>query len=67
MSGNARGARADTHRMRGAWGIASERNSICSVIVPADGTRTAIVGSGEFGTSPLYLGSSRASRCFARI
>jgi len=42
---------------------ASERNSICSVIVPADGTRAATVGSGDFGTSPLCLGSSRASRC----
>jgi hypothetical protein len=35
---------------------ASERNFIWSVIVPADGTRTAIVGSGDFGTSPLYFG-----------
>ena len=41
---------------------APARNSIWSVL-PADGTRTATVGSGDFGTSPLCLGSSRASRC----
>jgi hypothetical protein len=42
---------------------ASEFNSIWSIIVPADGTRTATVGNGDFGTSPLLLGSSRTSRC----
>ena len=38
-------------------------NSIWSVIVPADGTRTATVGNGDFGKSPFLLGSSRTSRC----
>jgi hypothetical protein len=33
---------------------ASKRNSIWSVIVPADGTRTATVGNGDFGTSPIF-------------
>jgi hypothetical protein len=33
---------------------ASERNSIWSVIVPADGTRAATVGNGDFGTSAFF-------------
>jgi len=33
---------------------ASERNSIWSIIVPADGTRTATAGNGDFGTSPIF-------------
>jgi hypothetical protein len=36
--------RAGTHQMRGAYGTASERNSIWSVIVPADGTKAATAG-----------------------
>jgi hypothetical protein len=55
---------ARRRRGAGAYGTrASEFNSIWSVIVPADGTRTATVGNGDFGTSPLLLGSSRTSRC----
>jgi len=53
--------RAGTHRMRGAYG--TRTHSIWSVIAPADGTRAATLGSGDFGTSPLCLGSSRASCC----
>jgi hypothetical protein len=34
---------------------ASKRNSIWSVIVPADGTRAAILGNGDFGTSPIFV------------
>jgi hypothetical protein len=33
---------------------APERNSILNVIVPADGTRAATVGNGDFGTSPIF-------------
>ena len=47
----------------GAYGTRIRCNSIWSVIVPADGTRTATVGNGDFGTSPFLLGSSRTSRC----
>ena len=38
----------------GAHGPAPERNSILNVIVPADGTRAATVGNGDFGTSPIF-------------
>ena len=38
----------------GAHGSAPERNSILNVIVPADGTRAATVGNGDFGTSPIF-------------
>jgi hypothetical protein len=31
-----------------------ERNSILNVVVPADGTRAATVGNGDFGTSPIF-------------
>ena len=33
---------------------ASERDSIWSVIVPADGIRAATVGNGDVGTSPIF-------------
>jgi hypothetical protein len=33
---------------------ASERNSIWSVIVPADGTRAALQRNGDFGTSAFF-------------
>ena len=33
---------------------APERYSILNVIVPADGTRAATVGNGDFGTSPIF-------------
>ena len=33
---------------------ACERNSIWSVIVPADGTRAATAANGDFGTSPIF-------------
>jgi hypothetical protein len=33
---------------------APERNSILNIIVPADGTRAATVGNGDFGTSPIF-------------
>jgi hypothetical protein len=32
-----------------------ERNSILSVIMPTDGTRAAYVGTGDFGTSPIFV------------
>ena len=54
---------ARTSKEAGAHGTRIRCNSIWSVIVPADGTRTATVGNGDFGTSPLLLGSSRTSRC----
>ena len=41
-------------RERVLMASASKRNSIWSVIVPADGTRTATVGNGDFGTSPIF-------------
>jgi hypothetical protein len=41
---------------------ASERNSSLECYLPADDTRTATVGSGDFGTSPLCFGSSQTSR-----
>jgi hypothetical protein len=34
---------------------ASKRNSIWSVIVPADGTRAANLVTGDFGTSPIFV------------
>jgi hypothetical protein len=34
-----------------------------SVIVPADGTSAATSRSGDFGTSRVYMGSSRTSYC----
>jgi hypothetical protein len=33
---------------------APKRNSTLNVIVPADGTRAATVGNGDFGTSPIF-------------
>jgi hypothetical protein len=42
---------------------ASERNSICSVIVPADGTRAATAGKRRLRYVCVFLGSSRTSRC----
>jgi hypothetical protein len=39
---------ADTH------GTRADRNSIWSVIVPADGTSAATDGNGDFGTSPIF-------------
>ena len=44
MRGTRAAQRADTHRMRGAYGTRADRSSICSVIVPADGTRAATAG-----------------------
>jgi hypothetical protein len=39
----------------GADGTRAERGSIFGVgIVPTDGTRLPIVGSGEFGMSPFF-------------
>jgi hypothetical protein len=32
----------------------SARNSIWSVIMPADGTRAASAGNGDFGRSPIF-------------
>jgi hypothetical protein len=52
---------ARTSKGAGAYGTRIRCNSIWSVIVPADGTRTATVGR-DFGTSPFLLGSSRTSR-----
>jgi hypothetical protein len=54
---------ARTSKGAGAYGTRIRCNSIWSVIVPADGTRAATVGNGDFGTSPFLLGSSRTSRC----
>jgi hypothetical protein len=34
---------------------APESNSIWSIITPADGTRAANVGTGDFGTSPIFV------------
>jgi hypothetical protein len=44
-----------------AWALvapARERNSSRSVIVPADGTRTANGGTGNFGSPPIFVQSS---------
>ena len=54
---------ARTSKGAGAYGTRIRCNSIWSVIVPADGTRTATVGNGDFGKSPFLLGSSRTRRC----
>ena len=35
--------------------LARERNFIWNIIVPADGTRAANVGTGDFGTSPIFV------------
>jgi hypothetical protein len=43
---------------------APERTSILNVIVPADGTRAAIVRKRETSVLRRFLGSSRASCCF---
>jgi hypothetical protein len=40
--------------MRVPTAPASERNSIWSVVVPADGTRAATAANGGFGTSPIF-------------
>jgi hypothetical protein len=40
--------------MRVPTAPACERNSIWSVIVPADGTRAATAANGDFGTSPIF-------------
>ena len=52
---------AETQRSVGngsdAWAFiapAREPNSIWSVIVPTDGTRAANMGTGDFGTSPIF-------------
>jgi hypothetical protein len=37
------------------YGTRAERSSISSVVVPADGISAANVGSGNFGTSPLFF------------
>jgi hypothetical protein len=51
-----RAARAATDA--GADGTRAERGSIIRVgIVPTDGTRLPIVGSGEFGMSPFFCSS----------
>jgi hypothetical protein len=43
---------------------AFERNSIWSVIVPADGTRAATVENGEFGTSSdFWAALGQAAAC----
>jgi hypothetical protein len=52
-----RGTRAASRRGNlgaGAHDTAPERTSILNVIVPADGTRAATVGNGDFGTSPIF-------------
>ena len=53
-----RETRAARVRTRTGCGVprasASERNSICSVIVPADGTRLPLQGNGDFGTSAFF-------------
>jgi hypothetical protein len=41
-------------RRLGVHGTAREPNSIWSVIVPTDGTRAANMGTGDFGTSPIF-------------
>jgi hypothetical protein len=38
---------------------AFERNSIWSIIVPADGTRAATVENGDFGTSSDFWAALR--------
>jgi hypothetical protein len=38
-----------------AFGTRSRTKLIWSVIMPADGTRAANVGIGDFGTSPIFL------------
>ncbi len=53
MSGTRAAQREGTHWMRGT-APRIERNSIWSVIVPADGTRAATVGNGDFGRSAFF-------------
>jgi hypothetical protein len=54
---------ARTWEGAGAYGTRIRMQTLFGVLLPADGTRTATVGNGDFGTSPLLLGSSRTSRC----
>jgi hypothetical protein len=50
-----RALRASAATDAGADGTRAERGSIFGVgIVPTDGTRLQIVGSGEFGMSPFF-------------
>ena len=45
----------DNVRMPGrSWHPLAKHNSIWSVIVPTDGTRAANMGTGDFGTSPIF-------------
>jgi hypothetical protein len=56
LSMRARAPQAARGRRGGGclWHTHPNANSIWSVILPADGTRTATVGNGDFGTSPLF-------------
>ena len=63
-----RGTRAASRRGNlgaSAHDTAPERTSILNVIVPADGTRAATVGNGDFGTSPIFgqLSDKRLLAC----
>jgi hypothetical protein len=45
---------------------ASERNSIWSIVMPADGTSAATAGNGDFGRSPIF-GQLSGQPLLARI
>ena len=47
---------ARTSKGAGAYGTRIRCNSTWRVIVPADGTRTATVGNGDFGTFAVFVG-----------
>jgi hypothetical protein len=49
-------------RVPTATAIRKPRSTFRSSFVPADGTGAANYESGDFGTSPFFLGSSQASR-----
>jgi hypothetical protein len=55
---------ARTSKGAGAYGTRIRCNSIWSVIVPADGTRTATVGNGDVGTSAFcWAALGQAAAC----
>ena len=47
---------ARTWEGAGAYGTRIRMQTLFGVLLPADGTRTATVGNGDFGTSPFFVG-----------
>jgi len=46
--------RSSARRFIGRGGSASDYHLIWNIFAPADGTRAAAVGNGDFGTSPIF-------------